>query len=302
MKNGSHKTIVIVGPTASGKSDLALSLARKYNGEIISADSRQVYRGMDIGTGKVTKAQQREAKHWLLDVANPKRSYNVTHFVRDAKKALRDIQKRGKTAIICGGTGFWVQALLEDSSFPRVKPNAELRKKLAKLSTAQLFARLKKQDSRRAKGIDAKNKVRLIRALEIIATLGKVPQLSNSEFKIQDLYYIIALNPDKETLHKNITLRLMKRLKKGMVKEVERLKKDGLSWKKLESFGLEYKYTALYLQKELSRKEMLERLEFEIRHFAKRQLTWLNRMEKQGWKINWISSPEDISNVHSILS
>ena len=301
MKKILLKTIVIVGPTASGKSDLAISLARKYNGEIISADSRQVYRGMDIGTGKVTKAEQRLARHWLLDVANPKRNYNVTHFVRDAKKALKDIDKRSKTAIICGGTGFWVQALLEDNPFPSVKPDPLLRRKLNKLSAGQLFTKLKKQDPRRAKTIDAKNKVRLIRALEIVEVLGKVPALpKNHEARsTKHDYIILGLNVDKEVLWKNIKLRLEKRLRKGMVAEVKRLREEGVSWKKLESFGLEYKYIALYLQKKLSRKEKLERLEFEIRHFAKRQLVWLNRMEKQGWKICWVSSAREAEYILS---
>jgi tRNA dimethylallyltransferase len=287
-----QNTLVIMGPTASGKSDLSLALARKYNGEIISADSRQVYRGMDIGTGKVTKAEQKQAQHWLIDVASPKRSYNVTHFVRDAKKAIADMKKRGKTPVICGGTGFWIQALLEGDTFPAVKPNRELRKKLEKRSTEALFKELKKKDPKRAQTIDPKNKIRLIRALEIIATLGKVPAKQKSTFN-NDVYIILALVPPLETLHKKIALRLEKRLKQGMVAEVKRLRKEGLSWKKLESFGLEYKYVALFLQKKISKENMKERLNTEIRHYAKRQLTWLRRFEKTGAHIHWISDPKE---------
>jgi len=128
MKKMSQKTIVIVGPTASGKSDLAIALAKKYDGEIISADSRQVYRGMDIGTGKVTQAEQKLVRHWLLDVASPKRTYNVTHFIRDTKKAITHIRKCGKIPIICGGTGFWVQSFIEGNDFPLVKPDRKLLK------------------------------------------------------------------------------------------------------------------------------------------------------------------------------
>ncbi len=292
------KTIVVMGPTASGKSDLAIALAQKYDGEIISADSRQVYRGMDIGTGKVTKTEQKLARHWLLDVASPKRSYNVTHFVRDAKKAIADIRKRGKIPIICGGTGFWIQALLENNTFPAVKPNPKLRKELGLLSTEELFRQLKKKDPARAKTIDAKNKIRLIRALEICATLGTVPTLPQSYQGETKGYLLIVLNPAQETLWGKIAVRLEKRLKKGMIAEVQKLRTEGISWKRLESFGLEYKYVSLYLQKKISRLEMKERLEFEIRHYAKRQLTWLRRFEKTT-PLHWITDPKE---AHALLS
>jgi len=340
MPKTPNKTIVIMGPTASGKSDLAILLARKYDGEIISADSRQVYRGMDIGTGKVardtspqitprhinddrhlcdgerdvkneTKQPNRQPtngkpegayfsegiRHHLLDVASPKRTYNVTHFIRDAKKAIADIQKRGKTPIICGGTGFWIQALVENNSFPAVKPNPTLRKKLEKLSAEKLFVELKKKDPQRAETIDAQNKVRLIRALEIIETLGKVPSMSHEVRDMSHDYLILVLNPDKEILHKNITTRLEKRMAQGMVSEVETLRASGTSWRRLESFGLEYKYLALYLQKKISKDEMKERLNFEIRHYAKRQITWLRRFEKQGAPIHWIITPQEATQI-----
>ncbi len=303
-----NKIIIIVGPTASGKSDLAIALAKKYDGEIISADSRQVYHGMDIGSGKVTrdpatryKIQDTRYKnefysdsirHHLLDVASPKRTYNVTHFVRDAKKAIQDIRKRGKTVIICGGTGFWAQTLIEGSVFPTVKPDPVLRKKLNKLSALELFEMLEKKDPERAASIDQHNKVRLIRALEIVETLGKIP---STRYKKQDTRYkntvIICLNPPKEALQKNIKTRLEKRLREGMIEEVERLRKEGLSWKRLESFGLEYRYVAFFLQKKISREEMIEKLLHEIWHYAKRQLTWLRRWEKQGASIHWIENP-----------
>lgn len=305
-----NKTIVIMGPTASGKSDLAIALAKKYDGEIISADSRQVYRGMDIGTGKVIRDTvtnhpelveeyySEGIRHHLLDVASPKRNYNVTHFVRDAKQATADIKKRGKTPIICGGTGFWIQALIEDNPFPAVKPNSELRKTLEKLSVEELFAQLEKKDPVRAKNIDAKNKIRLIRALEIIDTLGMVPPLrktKDSSLRSQE-FLIIVLNPAQEVLYKNIATRLQKRMDQGMVAEVERLRADGISWKRLESFGLEYKYIALLLQKKITLDEMKERLEFEIRHYAKRQLTWLRRFEKT-LPLHWIASPDEAEKL-----
>src|SRR6185369_12797411 len=203
MKNPLQKKIVIMGPTASGKSDIAIALARKYDGEIISADSRQVYKGMDVGSGKVSKTEQRLARHWLLDVASPKRSYNVTHFVRDAKKIIKDIERRHKTPIICGGTGFWIQTLIENNAFPAVRPDIHLRGKLMKLSTERLFKQLEKKDKERAKTIDPHNKIRLVRALEIISQLGKVPRIEKmNEQSDSDEYIIFVLNPPKDILDK----------------------------------------------------------------------------------------------------
>ncbi|MDD2766568.1 MAG: tRNA (adenosine(37)-N6)-dimethylallyltransferase MiaA [Candidatus Moranbacteria bacterium] len=330
------KTIVIVGPTASGKSDLAIALAKKYNGEIISADSRQVYRGMDIGTGKVIRdkvvnhselvegSSKKEVFfsegiiHHLLDVASPKRTYNVTHFVRDTKKIIIDIRNREKIPIICGGTGFWVQSFIDGTLFPVVKPNTLLRKKLSKLSAEELFLLLQKKDPSRAQNIDAKNKVRLIRALEICDALGTVPTLrclprldrgsmdSRLPARIATRIVagghgndtvIIALCPPQETLHKNIEARLEKRLAQGMIAEIETLRANGISWKRLESFGLEYKYVALFLQKKIALEKMKERLNFEIRHYAKRQITWLRRWEKMGATIHWVTKPKEVTEI-----
>lgn len=286
------KIIAIVGPTASGKSDLAIQLARKYNGEVISADSRQVYRGMDVGTGKVTRKEQKRIHHHLLDVANPRRSYNVTHFIRDAKKALASIQKHGKLPIICGGTGFWAQGLLEGQTFPEVKPDLALRKKLEKKTVDELFKMLKKEDPRRAGSVDRNNKIRLIRALEIVETLGQVPLTKPSTLNpVPSL--VIVLNPAKETLLRNIEKRLRKRLKQGMIREVKKLRKEGVSWKRLESFGLEYKNVALFLQKKISQEQMKKNILRESWHYAKRQLSWLRRWEKQGAQIHWISDQKE---------
>ena len=292
------KTIAIMGPTASGKSDLAILLAQKYNGEIISADSRQVYRGLDIGSGKVSVDEQALVPHHLLDVASPKRTYNVTHFVRDAKRAIADIRKRGKTPIICGGTGFWIQALIEDQPFPAVKPNSALRKQLERLSTEELFDQLKAKDPKRAETIDAQNKVRLIRALEIVEALGAVPPLPKQQGvrSKEQVYVIITLNPSQEILYRNISVRLDKRLEQGMVAEVEKLRAEGLSWKRLESFGLEYKYVALLLENKIELQDMKERLEFEIRHYAKRQLTWLRRFEKSH-PLHWVTTPSEAEKL-----
>jgi len=174
-----QKVLIILGPTASGKSDLAVQLAKKFKGEVISADSRQVYKGLDIGTGKITKKEMRGVPHHLLDVANPKKYFSVSDYKKLALLSLRYIETKKKLPIICGGTGFYIDALIGKINLPEVPPNKALRKKLEKLSAEKLYKMLLKKDSRRAKEIDPRNKVRVIRALEIVETLGKVPHFTS---------------------------------------------------------------------------------------------------------------------------
>jgi tRNA dimethylallyltransferase len=295
-----HKQMIaIVGPTASGKSDFAIAIAQKYNGEIISADSRQVYRDMDIGTGKVPRDPlptdffySEGIRHHLLDIADPKDEYNISHFLYDARQAVEDIRSRNKLSILCGGTHFWIQTLLEDHTLPEVPPNPELRLQLSKKTNEELLALLENRDPDRARMIDPHNTIRLIRALEIVAALGKVPSaIRNQKSEIRHAR-ILALNPQRELLRKRIAQRLDVRFSQGMVEEVKRLRTQGISWERLESFGLEYRYIAFFLQNKLSEKEMREQLFFEVWHYAKRQLTWLRRWEKQGTSIQWIENPE----------
>jgi tRNA dimethylallyltransferase len=280
------KIIVIVGPTASGKSELAILIAKKFNGEIVSADSRQVYRGMDLGTGKITKKEMQNIKHHLLDVASPKRTFTVMRYVKLAQRVIAKILKRKKLPIVCGGTGFYIQALVDGILLPQVPPNYALRKTLEKKSLAELFKMLQEKDPERALTIEKKNKRRIIRALEIVEALGKVPKLTAKPL-YEPLFIGIYKSP--EELRSRIKMRLLKRLKKGMIAEVKRLRKDGISWQRLENFGLEYKYIALYLQKKLSYEEMLSGLEAAIWHYAKRQMTWFKRDKR----IHWIQSPKE---------
>ncbi|MDD5083510.1 MAG: tRNA (adenosine(37)-N6)-dimethylallyltransferase MiaA [Candidatus Moranbacteria bacterium] len=287
-----HRILAIVGPTASGKSSLAIELAKKYDGEIISADSRQIYRGMDIGTGKVTPEEQTLAKHHLIDIREPSEDYNVTDFKRDAATLIEDIQSRGKLPIICGGTLFWVQSLIDNQSFPAVPPNPKLRSELAPLSCEILFQKLQALDPKRAETIDAKNPIRLIRAIEIATAIGSVPALTQT--KPNENYFIIALNPPKEILDANIKKRLEERFNEGMIDEVRNLNTQGISWERLEGFGLEYRWIALFLQGKIDEPAMKEKLRFNIIHYAKRQLTWLRRWEKQGVDIRWIRSASEI--------
>lgn len=279
--------IAIVGPTASGKSELAVEIAKKINGEIISADSRQVYRGMDIGTGKVegkwhgNKYFYKSIRHYGIDIASPRTQYSIAKFQSYAKKAIAEILAQGKVPIICGGTGYWADSVLFDQSIPAVKPNSELRKKLEKLSTALLFTKLKTLDPARAQNIDAENPRRLIRALEIIIATGKpIPAFSR---KIKYAVLWLGITHEKNILDKRIDKRLDERLRLGMVKEVKKLRENGLSWKKLEAFGLEYKFIAQFLQQKFSEDEMRSLLSTAIKQYAKRQMTWFKRNQDIHW-------------------
>lgn len=273
--------ITVLGPTASGKSDIAVEIALAHSGEVVSADSRQVYRGMDIGSGKITEEEMREIPHHLLDVADPKERYTASQYKKDAENAISDIHARGNLPILCGGTGFYISSVVNDLEFPEVPPNEELRKVLEKKSTEELFEELQKKDPERAESIDRHNKVRLVRALEIVEHLGAVPTLEKRESPYDLL--LIGLNPDRDTLREKIHIRLEQRLKEGMIEEVKELHQRGVSWSRLEELGLEYRYLALYLQDKLTFEEMQTRLESEINHYAKRQMTWFKRDERIRW-------------------
>jgi tRNA dimethylallyltransferase len=290
---GRNKIIVILGPTSSGKSEVAIRLARKYDGEIISADSRQIYRGMDVGTGKISKAQQKLAKHWLIDIVSPKTEYNVSKFKKDANYVINYLHKKNKLPIICGGTGFWIKALIDNVNFPDVKPDKLLRNKLRNKSSETLFKMLEKLDPERANDIDAKNKVRLIRAIEICKAIGKVPAL-NHESRIMNYEFLqIGMDVPKEKLHQNIKKRLEKRFRQGMIEEVKKLKKSGLSWKKIQSFGLGYFWIPLYLQGKIDKKELFEKVYQAEKDYAKRQMTWF----KKDKRIKWLEKYKEIENI-----
>jgi len=274
------KILVILGPTATGKSDLAVKLAKKLNGEVISADSRQVYKGLDIGSGKITKKEMRGVPHHLLDVANPKRVFSVAQFKKLAEKKINEILKRKKLPIICGGTGFYIDTLVNDLNYPKVKPNKKLRAELEKKTALQLLKILRKLDPARAKNIDIHNKVRLIRAIEIAKSLGGVPKIKSGQ--PYDAAFIGLDLPDL-TLQEHIRARLKRRLGAGMVAEVARLHNSGVSYRRLESLGLEYKNCALFLQKKISKDEMIENILTESFQYAKRQRTWFKRNENIEW-------------------
>ncbi len=278
------RVLVIVGPTASGKSELAVRLARKLGGEIISADSRQVYKGLNIGTGKVTKREMHGIPHHLLDVADPKKQFNVSDFVSQARQTLKAIEAHKALPIVVGGTGLYIDTLTGKISIPEVPPNKLLRKKLEKLDKEKLFKLLKKKDPMRAKTIDKDNKVRLVRALEIVEALGHVPTpttLSANSRELENRFVYVGLKP--KDLDKRIYKRLVKRIP-GMIREAKQLlKQKRLSYRRMQELGLEYRYLALYLQNRINKNELVEKLNVEIRQYAKRQMTWFKRNKKIKW-------------------
>ncbi len=331
------KIIVILGPTSSGKTRLAVKLAMKFNGEIVSADSRQVYRGMDVGTGKDlqeynvkipnskfspygrspegrqipnkfsarggsafggkisnSKSKTIITPHHLIDIVNPKRRFNLAEYQKMAFKAIDDILSRGKLPILVGGSGLYLQAVVDNYRLSAAKPDSDFREKLEKMNVIELFSSLKKQSpnfARRLNQSDKNNQRRLIRYLEIVGQ-GSVNMKKNDK-RYRTLLIGLSL-PPKE-LKDRIKKRLINRLEKqDLVGEVKRLHNQGLSWKQLESFGLEYKFVSQYLQKKLIYEEMVEKLNRAIGQFAKRQMSWFRRWERQGANINWEKNDKKI--------
>ena len=295
-----NKLIVILGPTASGKTELSIKLAKKYNGEIVSADSRQVYKGMNIGSGKITKREMAGIPHYLLDVANPRARFTVAQYQKLAQKAIKNIYKKNKLPILVGGTGFYIQSIVDGIVIPEVEPDWNLRKKLEKKSNEELYKMLLKKDPTRAKNIDKQNPRRLIRALEIIFKTGKpVPEIASSPKAPRNDVLQIGILKSKEELEKNINKRLLKRLENSaLIKEVKKLHKT-LSWKRLEEFGLEYRFIAQYLQNKITKKEMINKIQLESEHFAKRQMTWFKKDKRIIWIKNY---KETEKNVAKFLS
>jgi tRNA dimethylallyltransferase len=285
------KLIAIVGATGSGKSDLAVLLAKKYNGEIVSADSRQVYRHMDIGTGKITTEEMAGIPHHLLDIADPAEQYSVAQYQNDAYRAIADIHTRGKLPILVGGTGLYIQAVVDGVILPKVKPNPVLRAELEILSPAELFERLKKLDARRAATIDANNPRRLIRAIEIAAALGSVPPATAND---QYDTLLIGIRVEKEELEQRIAKRFDGMLKKGLVEEIKNLNEvHGVHWERVRSFGLECAWVADFLAETISEQEMRDGAIRDTIAYAKRQMTWFKRDSR----IHWIEKPEEAETL-----
>lgn len=300
MRN-KQKVLVIVGPTSSGKSALAVKLAKKFDGEVISADSRQVYRGLNIGTGKITKREMRGIPHHLLDEVSPHRIFGANDFVKLGRNAIKGIASRGKLPIVAGGTGFYIDALVGRITLPNVPPNPKLRAQLEKKSVAQLYTLLKKKDPHRAKTIEPHHKRRLIRALEIAGALGSVPKYMDLKYMdLRNPYFDVlwvGIAPPLKQLEKKIAIRLFARIRLGMAAEAKRLHAKGLSYKRMEELGLEYRSLAHFLQGKVTRKQMTEELNRAIRKYAIRQI----RYWKRNKDIRWSKSAAD-ERIPSLVS
>lgn len=295
------KLLVILGPTSTGKTDLGLELAKKFNGELVSADSRQVYIGLDLGTGKMPgKDVEFEKgvdywildgiKTWMYDVTSPKKQYNVSKYISKSKKILEQIKKSGKLPVIVGGTGLYLKGLLYGFSNLGIPIDKKLRKSLEKLSLDNLQKKL--QDLSKEKWVslnssDQKNPRRLIRAIELVVM--QPSRVKNQESKVKDFNILkIGLTAHREVLYKRINERVEKRIKRGMVEEAMNLYKSGLSYRRMKQLGLEYGIMVDFLQNKITQEEMIKIMQNKIRNYTRRQITWFKK-EKD---INWFDITE----------
>lgn len=268
------KIICVIGPTASGKSARAVALAKERDGEVISVDSRQVYRTLDIGTEKMTLAEMDGIPHHLIDIREPEESYSAGDFVQDAERCIRDMQERGKTPILAGGTHFYFDALLY--GLPEGTPiNPELRASFEDMPNEELVAKIREKDARRAGEIDPHNRHRLIRALEIIMTLGKVPERARSEMRYDA--EIIVINPPMEELKERISSRLSSAITRGLIEEV-RTVRARVGDTRLNEFGLEYRIVGEYLRRERDEASLLPALNAKLFQYARRQKAWIRKL------------------------
>lgn len=290
------KTIpIILGPTASGKTRLAVALAAKIDGQVISVDSRQVYRGMDIGTGKDLKEYVFDGKnipYHLIDILDAGEKYNLARFQEDYPIAIDKIFRENSRPVICGGTGLYLSSILSEKEYTRVPENIELRNRLGKMTIQQL--RFMYLIYNLDLNIDQSAAKRLIRGIEIAEYISKNPDFEFKKNEAKYHFIVFGLNPPVSVRRENISKRLKDRLEnEGLIAEVENLLQNGISHETLQYYGLEYKYISYYLQNKLSLHEMQVKLETEIHRFAKRQMTYFRSMEKNGILINWL--PPELS-------
>lgn len=292
------KLVVILGPTASGKTSRAVDVANHFNGEILSADSRQIYRGMDIGTGKDLNEYGSTPYH-LIDICDAGYKYNLYEYLRDFRNAYNRVLDNKHLPILCGGTGLYIESVLNGLELPEVPENSELRASLANKSLDELTTILASMKTLH-NVTDVDNVKRAIRAIEIQTYYAQHPdKVKNTTPNPIDNFVVIGIDIDRENRRKRITQRLHARLEEGMVEEVKKLIDSGISPDDLIYYGLEYKYLTQYIIGELTYEQMVSQLEIAIHQFAKRQMTWFRGMEKRrGFKINWI--PWDIDSTSFI--
>ncbi len=294
MNSNKPKIIAVVGPTAAGKSALGVELALGFNGEVISCDSRQVYRGLDLGSGKITREEMRGVQHHLLDVVPPTQVYTVADYVSDAKRAVNRTLERSNLPIVVGGSFLYLDSLLGRISLPPAPPNPTLRAELEVLDNRELIERLRQLDFSAAERMDANNQRRLIRAIEVATLLGHLPPpLPKPNYEP----LIIGIKIDRDTLRTNIAKRLEVRLEAGLVDEVRALIDNGITHKRLESLGLEYRYLSYYLKGEITESEMIIKLNHKIYQYAKRQETWLKRYST----ISWFDYPVTLESIRETV-
>ena len=284
MKDSGIQLIVVPGPTASGKSALGIALAQRFHGEIVSADSRQVYRGLDIGTAKVTAEERALVPHHLLDVADVQEIYTVSQFQQQAIAAINDIAARGLQPFLVGGSPHYIQAVVDNLDIPAVPPQPALRAELEARPLAELLAQLEELDTQSAAVIDRNNRRRVIRALEVCLTSGK--PFSEQRRVAAPLYrsLLLGIQWPREELYRRIDRRVDERMQLGMVQEVRTLLDNGVSHERLEALGLEYRYISRWLRGEFPSEEaMAERLKFAIHDFTRRQLTWFRKDTRIMW-------------------
>jgi len=304
------KVLVILGPTACGKTRLAVELAREFNGEIISADSRQVFEGMDIGTGKDLKEYgqgKNKVIYHLIDVVSPNEEFNLAKYQKLANEAIEKVIAAGHLPILVGGTGLYLQAVVDGYELDPYEPDLKKRAQLEKKSVVELYELLEEaypDFAHKLNNSDKNNPRRLIRYLEITIQEKKAQSFKKNidiaKTNIKEPPYdflLLGLNRSDEEIRRLIVKRLNDRLEKEeMVKEVEHLNKEGVGWARLDSFGLEYRFISAYLQEKMEYEEMIEKLGIVTYRFAKRQKTWFRRWEKQGRKIEWLNKTEEAWN------
>lgn len=301
-----YESITITGPTASGKTHKAVRVAREFNGEIISADSRQVYVGMDLGTGKDLEEYE-DVPYHLIDIVPAGEKYNLHKYIRDFRKAYSDIISRGKMPVICGGTGMYLEAALSGLELPEVPENKELRASLSQKTSEELITLLKEYKTLH-NTTDIDTRQRMIRAIEIEEYYRNHPEEAKKSDrrlskKLDSL--IIAVDIPREERRSKITERLKSRLEEGMVEEIKNLLKSGIPAEDLIYYGLEYKFVTLYAIGQLSYDEMFDGLETAIHQFAKRQMTWFRGMERRGFSLHWLQydlpDSEFIQRIHELM-
>jgi tRNA dimethylallyltransferase len=285
MRRPERRLVAVVGATATGKTRVAIALAQRFNGEIINADSRQVYRGMDIGTAKPTAAEQRAARHWLIDVADPDETYTLGRFLDDAQSALDDIWSRGKLPIVAGGTGQYVWALLEGWRVPRVAPDRALRERLEALNTPTLLKELRRIDKASAKAIHPNNRRRLIRAIEVTRATGRAFSAWQAKEPPSFASTVVGLALDREELYARIDARVEAMVAGGLVDEVRRLKRRGYSCDLPSMQSIGYREVCAHLAKECTLRKAAERIKTETHRLARMQHTWFRRDDA---RIAWV--------------